>query len=590
MASSVEQRLAALELEQTHLREQLVNSTAAQAGTVESMNVMWMLHSGMIIFLMQFGFCMLETGSVRSQSTESIMIKNIGDCCFTAIAWWTVGFALTFDSGNGFIGYSTIVDGIHSESRFVSYGLQSSEEWAFFFFHFNFVATATTIVSGAIAERAHITSYFLYSTLCAALIYPPVAHWQWSATGWASPFRADGAGFLGGVIDFAGCGAVHLVGGVGALCGAALIGPRVGRFDQSSKKPIPLLGHSSVLQVMGTFILWAGWYGFNAGSTMRLDGTNARTAARIVATTTLSASAGGLTGLLVPRCLGSTKTWDVPYVCNSVLAGLVSITAGCATLTTWAAFLTGIVGAVAYLGASRTLLRLGIDDPLDASAVHGVCGAWGLLAASLLSTGPYTADAYGPALAPGLFYHADGKRLGAATVFVVATVAWVGATSSAIFMMMKLLGVLRAPDKLDEAEIDLDASILPQSTYAIADLDAADAGSERAEHADTMADASSVLLNEFGLDPSQYLDAEDDEEGGQEGQASFAAEALQSPHGDRGGGAAPSPRGGTVSGGRGGGGDLEAAEGHTELAGIASSNGHSQPSPGGGTRGGDGGR
>lgn len=431
MGSTVEQRLAALETSQSQLREQLGNVTAAQEETIVAMNVTWMLLSGMIIFLMQFGFCMLETGSVTSKSTESIMIKNLGDLALSSLAWWAVGYAFAFGGGGEFIGFSSADrDGTHTSAWFATNGVQASEDWAKFFFHLNFVATASTIVSGAIAERAHILSYFFYSTLCACIIYPPVAHWEWSSTGWASPYRADHGAWQGGVIDFAGCGAVHLVGGVGAVIGAAIIGPRKGRYDPSSMKPIPMPGHSSVLQVMGTFILWVGWYGFNAGSTMRMDGVNSRTAARVAVTTTLAASMGGVTGMLVPRCLGTTKTYDVPSVCNGVLAGLVSITGGCATVTAWASLLIGVIGGVAFLVTSRLLLeRGGIDDPLDAGAVHGSCGVWGLLAASLFSTAEYTADVYGPMLTPGLFYSAGGQRLTASVVFTLATVAWVGLTS-----------------------------------------------------------------------------------------------------------------------------------------------------------------
>ena len=268
---SLEERISALERGA---------STAADEHLVDLLDVVWLLLSAMVVFLMQVGFCMLEAGCVRSKSTDHTMIKNLGDLAISSIVWWAIGYALTFGEGNGFIGHT-------SEHAFFSNGAHTGYQWAFIFFQFNFLATATTVVGGAIAERAHISSYLVFSALCPLIVYPPVAHWEWSASGWASPTNEKA--FLGGIIDFAGCGAVHMVGGIASLCGAAVIGPRPGRFDTApvvagSKaprwlhRPLPMPGHSTVLQVMGTFILWVGWYGFNAGSTLGMQvGTRADT-------------------------------------------------------------------------------------------------------------------------------------------------------------------------------------------------------------------------------------------------------------------------------------------------------------------------
>ena len=268
-----------------------------------------------------------------------------------------------------------------------------------------------------------------------------------------------------------------MVGGISSLCGASIIGPRRGRFDAgppgpdgrtARKRAIPMPGHSNVLLVMGTFILWVGWYGFNAGSTGAMNAAHAVTAARVTVTTTLSASSGGIVAVMLIRFLGVSRSWDVPTMCNGVLAGLVSITAGCATLSTWAAALTGAIGATLFVLASKALLRLAVDDPLDATNVHGVCGAWGLIAAALFSTDEYTRLVYGPDIAPGLFYpppegKSAGDRLGCAIIFICVTAMWVGLAATAIFSTLSALGMLRAPEKLGEAEIDLDASIIPVS-------------------------------------------------------------------------------------------------------------------------------
>ena len=439
-----------------------MNSTSPDAAGASwtPLDVGWLLLNGSLVFAMQIGFCMLEAGSVTSKSTESIMLKNMCDLALTAILWWAVGYALAFDQGNGFIG------GSGGARLFFASGVDDAYESALFFFHFTFCSTAATIVSGAIAERANILAYLTFSTACATIIYPVVAHWEWSVGGWASPSNAHGSALLGGVIDFAGGGAVHVVGGVASLCGAAIIGPRRGRFlppaatGRARHTAVPMPGHSSVLQVLGTFMLWFGWYGFNGGSTLRLGVGDAKTAARVMITTTLAGSSAAITSGFFMRFAGKTQSWDVDAVCNGALAGLVSVTSGCATMQPWAALLVGVVGAFAYMGGSRAVVRFLIDDPLDAAAVHGTCGAWALLSAALFSTDTYTREVYGGALEPGLFYPgSSGERLAVAAVFVVAVSGWVGATSSAVFLLLRRYKHLRMPDKLEE--IDMDASITP---------------------------------------------------------------------------------------------------------------------------------
>ena len=331
-----------------------------------------------------------------------------------------------------------------------------------------FAAAAATIVSGAVAERAQLGAYLIYSTVITGLIYPVVVHWVWDGNGWASAFntnKGDDGPLLGGQIDFAGSGVVHMTGGVAALVGAAVIGPRMGRFDGGGRtgKPVAIPGHSSVLQVLGTFILWLGWYGFNPGSTLGISPAGyAQAAARSVVTTTLSAATGGLTVVTLDKLLGS-KTWDVSAVCNGILGGLVSITAGCSAVYPWAAVLIGFLGGFVYFGASNLVLKvLKVDDPLDAFAVHGACGFWGCLATSLLAAPAYAyhgtlEDAPGDCKGGGgvgLFY-GEGCLIGVTFATLVAEIAWVGGMSFLMFFALKMAGLLRVPPEVEEAGMDI---------------------------------------------------------------------------------------------------------------------------------------
>jgi len=231
---------------------------------------------------------------------------------------------------------------------------------------------------------------------------------------------------------------VHMTGGVSGLCGAIIVGPRIGRFDEQSKTPIPLPGHSSVLQVLGTFILWLGWCGFNMGSTLSISSVAVATqAGRILMCTSLSGAMGGVLTVCIDRFTSPSRAWDVAAMCNGILSGLVSITAGCATTATWAAVLIGGTGALVYTSASSLVLKAKIDDPLDAFAVHGACGAWGVIASALFSTDTYSKGGKG-----GLFY-GDGDKLGAAVVFILAVSAWSATLSTAVFLLLSRLKMLR---------------------------------------------------------------------------------------------------------------------------------------------------
>ena len=339
-------------------------------------------------------------------------------------------------------------------------------------------------MSGAVAERAQLPAYCIFSSLITGFVYPIVAHWVWSTSGWLS---CSNEGSWLCMIDFAGSGVVHATGGIAALAGATIIGPRTGRFDASGHA-VPMPGHSSVLQVLGTFILWLGWYGFNAGSTMGIStDTQARTAGRVVVTTTLSAAAGGITAVCLEKFIGNSRAWDVAAMCNGILAGLVSITAGCATVQPWAAIIMGLGGACFYRLASKVMLRLQIDDPLDAFAVHAVCGFWGIVTCAIFSTPEYTKCACslrllrlwkgregasprpraqsppahhrervrislraGSAITEGRIdkggaLYGGIELLGAACIFSLAHVVWVGTLTTVIFFSLRHLALLRVP-------------------------------------------------------------------------------------------------------------------------------------------------
>jgi Amt family ammonium transporter len=240
-----------------------------------------------------------------------------------------------------------------------------------------------------------------------------------------------------------------MTGGNAALVGAAIVGPRTGRFDEK-KAPLPMPGHSTTLQVMGTFILWLGWYGFNPGSTLGLSATNyARDAARVVTTTTISAATGGLTVVVLEKLLGD-KTWSVGAVCNGILGGLVSITAGCSVTYPWSAFVIAMLGGLVYFGSSKCVLKIcKVDDPLDAYAVHGACGMWGTFAVGLFS-----APAYAYASGAGLFY-GSGNALGAACLALFAETVWVMLMSAIMFFPLKKIGLLRVSAEVEAAGMDV---------------------------------------------------------------------------------------------------------------------------------------
>jgi len=420
--------------------------TRAEFETLKMDIDMWYLTvMGILVFFMQAGFALLEAGSVRAKNTKNILMKNLLDACIGALVWWAWGYAVAYDgTESGFIG--TGENGMsffHIKYNEAAYsGDDNTMAYANWWFQYVFCAAAATIVSGAMAERTTLVAYLVYTVIISGLIYPVVVHWSWHGNGWAVSWN-------GGLLDFAGSGIVHMTGGIAALIGAAVVGPRKGRFDES-KKPLPMPAHNTTFQVLGTFILWIGWYGFNPGSTLALTGGNGHTMSRCVTTTTLSAATGGLTVLFLDKCIGS-KTWDVGMLCNGILAGLVSITAGTATVYPYAAIIIGFCGGCVYKMTSFVVLKVcKVDDPLDAFAVHGACGFWGVMAAALFAI-------KGFASAHGVFEGGENNwdYLGAGFVFCLTDVVWTGSLSLMMFLPMKFAGILRVSAEMEEQGMDV---------------------------------------------------------------------------------------------------------------------------------------
>ncbi|KAH8071388.1 ammonium transmembrane transporter [Aureococcus anophagefferens] len=401
-------------------------SNSGDDAVASGADVHWLLYCGVLVFLMQAGFAMLCAGSIRAKNAQNILLKNLMDACVGALWFWATGYAFAYgsdsSSSNWFIGgnkYFFLANG--------SEGANGFHDW---FFQFAFAATAATIVSGAVAERCSMGAYAGYSAVLTGFVYPVVVHWIWSSDGFLTAFTPEGKTpwLKVGVVDFAGCGVVHMVGGAAAGIGAAILGPRIGRFGPNGR---PINGHSMPLVVLGTFLLWVGWS---------------------LMTTTLAAAAGGLTNLFLHYQL--SHVYDVAEMCNGVLAGLVSITSACAVVEPWAAVVIGLIGAFVYTGGSLLLVKLEIDDAVNAAPVHYFAGAWGLLAPALFARPYNMRAAYGNADRAGLFYTGDGSMLACQVVALLVVTAWVAATMTPFFYVMKVLGIFRVPQAVEDLGLD----------------------------------------------------------------------------------------------------------------------------------------
>ena len=419
---------------------------AAVLGGSADIDVHWILYCGTLVFLMQTGFAMLCAGSIRAKNAQNILLKNLLDACVGALGFWATGYAFAYgQSGsdkNPFIGNNYF---------FLSKGYEGGDGYHNWFFQFAFAATAATIVSGAVAERCSMAAYAAYSAFLTGFVYPVVVHWVWSGPGWLSAWKGrNKAALLNvGVVDFAGCGVVHMVGGAAAGIGAAVLGPRIGRF--AGENPGPIKGHSMPLVVLGTFFLWVGWYGFNPGSTLYIGGVST-VASRVAVTTTLAAASGGVANLFIHYKL--SQTYDVAEMCNGILAGLVSITSACPVVEPWAAVVIGPIGAVFYTLGAKLLVKLEIDDAVNATPVHYFAGCWGLLAPALFARKEHMREAYGNADVGGLFYTGQGNMLACNFVALIAITIWVGALMTPFFILLKKAGWFRVPENIEIEGLD----------------------------------------------------------------------------------------------------------------------------------------
>ncbi len=389
----------------------------------------WVLLTGMLVFFMQAGFALLEAGLIRQTSVVNALLENFMDAGLTALCWWLVGFGLAFgtDAG-GLIGTSLFAPGMGAMST--SFG--SVEMLTFFFFQFAFAATASTIATGGMAERTDYIGDVIYSGLIALVIYPIVVHWIWGG-GWLAQ-----AGFQ----DFAGSTVVHTVGGVVALFGAWMLGPRPGRVWGS-----PPPAHNMGFAVIGTMILWFGWYGFNPGSTLAVSGGATGLAALVTVNTTMAAGVGALSAMFF--VFFRKGKWDLPATLNGSLAGLVAITASCAFVDTWAAVLIGLIAGVLVIVAADIVEAIKIDDAVGAFAVHGACGIFGTLSIGLFGEPNLTLTGQAGLLTGGGIDMLITQAIGSLSV-----VAFVGVCSVAMFLALKAVGRLRVNPKADAIGID----------------------------------------------------------------------------------------------------------------------------------------
>ena len=423
---------------QTSVPEEVSNADKiAELST--GLNTVWMLLAAMLVFFMQPGFALVEAGFTRSKNTANILMKNLVDFMVGSILFWFIGFGLMFGIGDVF-GTPHLFD-LDAMSNIIQNGLPIE---GFLIFQTVFCATSATIVSGAMAERTKFSMYLAYTIAISVLIYPVSGHWTWGG-GWLS--NADPDSFMMSVFgytfhDFAGSTVVHSVGGWIALVGAAILGPRLGKYGKDGKsKAIP--GHNLTLACLGVFILWIGWFGFNPGSQLAAAGYGDQTAiSHVFLTTNLAACTGGFLALLVSWIKYGKPSLSLTL--NGILAGLVGVTAGCDLVSPMGAALIGaICGTVMIFAVEFIEHRLKIDDPVGASSVHGVCGSLGTILTGLF------------AVEGGTFYGGGFGFLGAQIFGVIIVGGWAALMGYIIFKVLDKVHGLRVPARIEEEGLDI---------------------------------------------------------------------------------------------------------------------------------------
>lgn len=391
-----------------------------------SLNTVWVLIAAALVFFMQAGFALVEAGFTRSKNTTNILFKNLMDFVIGTIAFWLIGFGIMFGTQNGFFGGFDWF----SQNTYRT----DMPDMAFLIFQTVFAATAATIVSGAMAERTKFNAYLMYSAVISIIIYPVSGHWAWGG-GWLSqlstPFH-----------DFAGSSVVHMVGGMLALVGATVLGPRYGKYDANGNaKAIP--GHSITLATLGVFVLWIGWFGFNPGSQLAASGiTNAKAISLIFVTTNIAAAGGALSTMMYVWLKYKKPTLSMTL--NGALAGLVAVTAGCDAFTPGGALVVGILAGILVVLSVEFFDKVAkIDDPVGAISVHGICGAFGTLMVGVFSS------------SQGLIYGYGAALLKSQAIGVLSIAAWALGTGTILFLGLKYLNGLRVEKRIEEEGLDV---------------------------------------------------------------------------------------------------------------------------------------
>jgi ammonium transporter, Amt family len=412
---------------------------------VNPINTVWTLVAAFLVFGMQVGFTMLEAGFCRSRETVNVLMECVVDTCLCGILFYAIGFAFMFSHGNGFIGYHWFfLQGV--PATYESTGVAFLAVWLF---QFAFADTCSTITSGAMIGRTAFAGDLLYSLAVSGFIYPIIGHWAWGPDGWLAMMGSDGHFWASSGMpfhDFAGSTVVHTIGGMVALAGAIVLGPRLGRtFKRDGGAP--MLPHDLTIAVSGGLLLWFGWYGFNPGST--LSAMDFEGIGRIAANTTLAACAAGLTAMFV--AYSYTKKWDAGFTTNGFLAGLVAITCPC--------YWVSPTGSIILVAGVEVLEYLRIDDPIGAVPVHGLCGIWGTISLGLFAvgkygaTGPLAADNSAPL--KGLFYGGGTQVLIAQIVGSASITLATFAISMVVMLAVNAFGLLRVTEEGELYGLDL---------------------------------------------------------------------------------------------------------------------------------------
>lgn len=409
-------------------------------------NTIWILMAAALVFFMQAGFAMVATGFTRAKKSGTIIMKNLLNFCICTLLFFLIGFGIMFGAGNGFFGW--LDPAIQqSYSEILPTGVP---KWVFAIFQTMLCATAATIVSGTMAERTKFTSCCIFSIFIGGIIYPITGHWIWGG-GWLSSL---------GFHDFAGSTTVNMVGGVCALVGATILGPRIGKYEKDGK-PKAILGHSLTLGALGVLILWFCWFGFNGGSIASLEGNAIESAGHIFMTTNLSAALATVTATIFTRLRYGKP--DISMILNSSLAGLVAITAGCDTVSPIGAIIIGIIaGIVTVLGIDALDKKFHIDDPAGAVGVHCFNGAVGTICVGLFAHeefGNWGKNA-------GLFYGGDARLLGVQLLGVICVFAFVAVVTTILFQVLKHTVGLRCSAEEEMRGLDVAAEDAIAGSYA----------------------------------------------------------------------------------------------------------------------------